>query len=282
MKRKSPGKKAKPKAGKKAKPPAKKPRGKAKPAAAKKAKPVKYGAAKPPKEGKERKLTKSEKKLVEKRKALMKEAESLLTAIVTHPMLKSRGEMEAAEGRLISMYKNSDEVVQQYILFILHEQLSRGSGFKAMHNFEHFKRVMGEKADVLTVRRAVYRSMFNFTSSLEGLVGLLMLLGELGDAGAAKLISYHLTYYSAAESSANQMLRNAATDALAGCHSLYALDVLLSYARYSERNERILFSLGEWERKLETIKMPPELKTEYLGEIHSLIMGEGGRGAHYR
>ena len=129
------------------------------------------------------------------------------------------------------------------------------------------------------VRKAVYRSMFNYTTSTEGVSELLSLLGEIGDNGAAKLISYHLSYYSIYDGPAMQALRNASMDALKNCHSHYALEVLLNYAKYSERNERAIYALGEWKSKLEHTKMSAEEKKMYKKQIDELLV-TGGKEKH--
>ena len=249
----------------------------------KKAKKAKAPKKKPePKKEPKKKLSKKEKKLIDERGRLMKEGDRALSALLTYPVLRKREELEENRKKLLSIYRKGDAVVKQFLLFVIHEQLSRAAEMKVMQNFAFFKRIKGEAASVVDVRRAVYRSMFNYTTSLEGLAYLLSILGEIGDDYASKVLSHHLSYYMAMEAPSLQMLRNSAIEALVECNSLYALDALLSYAKYSEKNDRFLFALSEWERKLLEMKIPQKTRDEYIEEIHSLILGEHEKSAHYR
>ena len=123
--------------------------------------------------------------------------------------------------------------------------------------------------------------MFNYTTSTEGVSELISFLGEIGDDGAAKLISYHLAYYGASDGPAMQMLRNASMDALKNCNSTYALEVLLNHAKYSDRNERALYALGEWKNKIDRVKMAPEEKKLYKKQIEELLVTSGKEKHEY-
>lgn len=221
------------------------------------------------------------KELVDRRKRRMKEAESALGMINSYPVLRGRAEVEAAKRQIIESYSKGDDVVKQFILFIIHEHLSKAANMRVVENFEFFRRIMGEKAEPLEVRKNVYRAMFNYSGSLEGSVELIFLLGEIGDTGAAKVISRHLAFYMSGEQQGLQMLRNAAVEALEECESLYALDVLLSYAKYADKNERFVFALRGWEEKVRKSKLGSDEKGEYFSAINELMMVRKERDVHY-
>ena len=228
------------------------------------------------------KVIKADKKLVEWRKALMAPAERAMIEYFLYPIAKNRGEKEAAKKVMVESYVRGDEVVKQFILFLAHEQLSRAAGIKTMHNFGHYRKMMGKETNPGEVRKAVYRTIFNYTTSLEGLTELIGFIGELGDAGAAKLLSYHLSYYSAMEAPALQVLRNATIDSLRECDSPYALDALLSYAKYGEKNDRALYALKKWDEKLDKIEMGAEEKKFYEKQIAELFSGGKEKHEYYR
>ncbi len=228
------------------------------------------------------KVMKVDKKLVEWRKALMAPAERAMIDFFLYPLAKNRGEKEAAKKVMMESYIRGDEVVKQFILFLAHEQLSRAAGIKTMHNFGHYRKMMGKEMNPGEVRKAVYRTIFNYTTSLEGLTELIEFIGELGDAGAAKLLSYHLSYYSAMEAPALQVLRNATIDSLRECNSPYALDALLSYAKYGEKNDRALYALKKWDDKLDKIEMGTEEKKFYEKKIAELFTSGKEKHEYYR
>ena len=225
--------------------------------------------------------TKVPKEIIERRKKLMKEAEVALGIINSYPMLRTRQEVEAAKKQIIDSYTRGDAVIRQFILFVIHEHVSKAANMRIMENFEFFKKVMGEKAEVLEVRKNVYRSMFNYSNSLEGTVELLLLLGDMGDLGAAKVLSRHLAFYMSGEQSGLQMLRNATVEALENCDCLYALDVIIAYAKYAEKNERFVFALRDWEDKLQTMGLSAADKEAYVSAINDLMMVRKEKDVHY-
>ena len=219
--------------------------------------------------------------ILERRKRLMKEAEVALGALNSYPMLKGRGEAEAAKKMVLEAYSKGDAVVRQFILFVIHEHLSKAANMRVMENFDFYRKVMGEKTEVLDVRKNVYRSMFNYSNSLEGTVELLLLLGDIGDVGAAKVISRHLAFYMSGEQQGLQMLRNAAVEALENCGCTYALDVILAYARYAEKNERFVFALRDWEDKLKAMSIAAADMDAYMSAINELMMVRKEKDVHY-
>ncbi|MDD2655876.1 MAG: hypothetical protein PHQ80_04380 [Candidatus ainarchaeum sp.] len=224
---------------------------------------------------------KASKELLEKRKRLMKEAEGALGFINSYPLLRKRAEVEAAKKLVLEAYSKGDDVVRQFIFFIIHEHLAKAANMRAMENFDFFKKVLGEKAEAMDVRKHVYRSMFNYSNSLEGTVELLLLLGDIGDTGAAKVISRHLSFYMSGEQQGLQLLRNAAVEALESCESIYALDVLITYAKYADKNERFIFALRDWEDKVKKSGLSAKDKDAYLSEMNDLMMVRKEKDVHY-
>jgi hypothetical protein len=285
------GKKSSPKSGKKAlrkKPAAKKKAAKKTAKAPKSKKPIRQKAMKAPAahgsmlpQIPAKNVKEVDKKLVEWRKSLMAPAERAMIEFFHYPVAKNRGEKQAAKKVIIESYLKGDDVVKQFIIFLIHEQLSRAAGLRAMHNFAHFRKSMPKETGPGDVRKAVYRTMFNYTTSLEGLTELIEFLGELGDEGAAKLLSYHLSYYSSMDNSAHAILRNSVADALSECSCTYALDVLISQAKYGDRPGRAIYALSKWEKKLPKAKLTEKEKKEYSKEI-AKIMGKKERHEYYR
>jgi len=228
------------------------------------------------------KVARVDKKLVEWRKSLMAPAERGMIEFFLYPVAKNRMDREAAKKVMVESYIRGDEVVKQFILFLAHEQLSRAAGMKAMHNFSHYRKMLPKDTNGETIRKAVYRSIFNYTTSIEGLIGLIEFLGELGDTGAAKLLSYHLSYYASMDSPALQILRNATLDALMHCDSPYALETLLGYAKYGERNDRALYAIRGWEKKLPKSDLSAEEKKFYAKQIAELFGGGRDKHEYYR
>ncbi|MBD3389845.1 hypothetical protein GF415_02715 [Candidatus Micrarchaeota archaeon] len=228
-----------------------------------------------------KKKPKVDKKVVEFRKALMEPAEKAMISYFLYPVAKKRKEKEAAKEVIKEAYSKGDVVVKQFILFLAHEQLAKAAGIKTMHNFSHYRKSLPKESEMGEVRKAVYRTIFNYTTSYEGIVELLGLLGELGDETAAKLITYHLSYYSSMEAPVLQIFRNASLEALGACSCPYALEALINYAKYGEKTDRAVLALSRWSKKLEATNMGAEEKAYYEKEIKKLLGGKGGH-EYYR
>ena len=129
------------------------------------------------------------------------------------------------------------------------------------------------------VRIAVYRSMFNYNTSVEGTFGLISMLGRFKGDDAAKLLTYHFTRACSIENENNHMIRGAIIEALGESESRYALECLLSYAKYNDHERvinRILGALLKWDEKIHRIKVPKAQRDELDERVKDLKMRDAG------
>jgi hypothetical protein len=166
---------------------------------------------------------------------------------------------------------------------MVHDTLATSTDLKTIHTLDYF-RMKNPSQEASAQRVSVYRAMFNYNTSIEGLTELIRLLGRLrGGDDSAKLLTYHFSHLCAIESEANHMLRGAILEALGESESKYALTALLDYARYtdSERTfNRIVVALSKWEPKLDALKMPGKEKQDILKRLKKIVTSEFG-GSHY-
>ena len=154
---------------------------------------------------------------------------------------------------------------------------------KIMHTFDYFK-IKNPGVDPAELRMNVYRSMFNYNTSIEGVTELVRLLGRLnGSDDAAKVLTYHYARLSMIENEANRMIRAAIIDSLGKSESHYALKSLLEYARYTDNEQtinRIVNALVEWEERIDKLKVNPKEKKKLREKLKEFITKEG-RASHY-
>lgn len=214
--------------------------------------------------------------------AALKEMEGAMHEIRFFPVAVDRARKDAALSRLESIYRKGNDTVRQMLLYMAHESLATSMELKAMHTPDFF-RAKNPGQDASQLRISVYRAMFNYNTSIEGLAEIVRLLGRLGGDDSAKLLTYHFSHLAAMENEANHMLRSAILGALGESDSLYALHALLEYARYtdSERTfNRVVGALTDWEDKLEDIRMPPKEKKEIRERLKEIVAREFG-ASHY-
>lgn len=226
--------------------------------------------------------TPEEKKKDEKMAAAIKELEQAFFTIKFYPVAAKEDSKNEAIRKIESMYSKEDDTIKQLILYMAHEHISQAGEFRTMHNFEHFKRKM-PAADPGQLRINVYRAMFNYNFSLEGIIEFINLLGRLEGDDAAKLITYHYTFFSSMESESMRMLKNASIHALGESNSKYALRSLLSYARLTDDEMllgRIAVSLSKWNEKIDSLKLSKKEKEELKGELEHMMTLEHG-SSHY-
>jgi hypothetical protein len=219
----------------------------------------------------------------EENAAAMKEIEGALYAIKFYPVAVDEKSKDEAIDKLTKAYNKGNETIRQLIIYMIHEALSASAELKLMHNFELTK-AKNPALDPTQVRMGVYRSMFNYNTSLEGLMEMIRLLGTLkGSDDAAKLLTYHFSHLSSSENEANHMLRAAILEALGESDSQYALRALLEYARYcdSERTfQRIVGALVDWDEKIDGLKIPEKERKKLRDNMQELMTKDRG-GSHY-
>ncbi|MFN7991169.1 MAG: hypothetical protein U0R44_03345 [Candidatus Micrarchaeia archaeon] len=216
--------------------------------------------------------------------ATVKEIENAIYAIKFYPVAVTEPSKKEAAARLRDMYSKGNETARQLLLYMIHDVLATSADLKAMHTYEYFKMKNPGNQDPAQLRIQVYRAMFNYNTSLEGLIEVVRILGSFsGSDDAAKLLTYHFSHLSSMESEANHMLRSAILEALGASESHYALRALLEYARYtdSERTfSRVVGALLKWEEKLDSMKISDSEKDQIKKELRKIVTSDFG-GSHY-
>lgn len=238
---------------------------------------------------KNKKISKKKKvksKKESKEQKVQKELNELNKLFVTmsfYPVAVDGTKKEEARAQIIKKYKSGKDYMQQNILHLIYENLTQYTELKSAMNYGFFKSKNPEESPA-KLKLSVYKSMFNYYSSLEGSLDLISLLGELGDLPSAKLLTHLFNYYSGRESERFKTLRNAVIDALGSCTSTYALGSLLLYAKNVESErlfQRVIESLVAWEDKLGSLPISPEERMKLkrgLEEFLSIVKSEGHSG----
>jgi len=205
------------------------------------------------------------------------EIEKNIFSLKFYPVAVDENAKNEAVKNLINIYKQGNETVRQLVLFMLHEALSQYYDFKVVHVYDYFK-AKNPHEDPTQLRMNVYRAMFNYNTSVEGLIEIVDLLGGLGENDdAAKLLTYHYARISSIEVESHVELRNAIIKALGECNSLYALSALITYARYTDNErtlQRIQAALAKWDKKIDKLKIPEAKKKKLRDELREVIIKE--------
>lgn len=220
----------------------------------------------------------------QKTMATLKEIESALFALKFYPVAVKEQAKDEAAAKLMDIYAKGNETVRQMLLYMIHEVLATSAELKIMHTHDYFK-MKNPGVDPSQLRVNVYRAMFNYNTSLEGLTELIRLLGKFkGSDDAIKVLTYHFSHLASAENEAHHILRGAILETLGECESKYAFYALLDYARYtdSERTfDRVVSALTKWETKMEKLDIPEHRKHELRLKLKEIIASDFG-GSHYR
>jgi hypothetical protein len=226
-------------------------------------------------------LAEDEKKTGEK----VKEMENAFFAIKFYPVAVNEDNKNEALAKLEKIYNESSDTVRQLLLYMVHENLSQSVELRAIHTYDYFK-AKNPNQDPSQLRMSVYRSMFNYHTSLEGLAEFIRLLGRLhGGDDAAKLLTYHFSHLSAQENSAHHILRAAIIEALGKTESRYALNALLDYAKYDDNEQtfqRVVSALAEWDSKIDSMKVSTKEKEHLRTKLQEVMTRQVGGESHYR
>jgi hypothetical protein len=215
--------------------------------------------------------------------ATVKEIETALFAVKFYPVAVNEQSKKEAVAKLEGIYSRGSDTVRQLLLYMLHEVIATSAELKVMHTYEYFK-ARNPAHDPQQLRISVYRAMFNYNTSIEGLIEVVKLLGRLkGSDDAAKLLTYHFSHMASTENEAFHMLRSAILEALGESDSQYALHALLEYARYTDNERtfnRIVSALVGWEDKIGNLKVQDPEKERLRGKLKEIITSDFG-GSHY-
>lgn len=232
---------------------------------------------------KKTKRKKERKKAKDDVSSIVKQIEKSLFSIKFYPVAVDEDSKNESVKKLEKIYVDGNETIRQMLLYMIHGNLAQSSDLKVMHTYEYFK-MKNPAVDPSELRINVYRSMFNYNTSVEGIVELIRLLGRMnGSDDAAKLLTYHYARLCAHENEANRMLKAAIIESLGRSESHYALKALLEYARYNDNEQtinRIVSALIEWEEKLDNLKIKSKEKEKLREKLKEFITREG-KASHY-
>ncbi len=218
------------------------------------------------------------------RKKRIDEVNDAMLKFNMYPVAAKEGAKDDALAALKRLYKEGDPSLRQIILYVLHETFSQFAEYRIAKNLDYFRKKLPQ-AEASQHRLHVYRSMFNYSSSLEGLIEIVDLLSELGDDDSAKVLTHQFSFLCAYDNSeAARILRGAVVDALGKSDSVYALKALLSYVRNVENEQlggRIISSIVEWKEKVHRLKLGQKEKDELMKKINDVVLMEREEG-HYR
>ncbi|NYZ73635.1 hypothetical protein H0O00_00675 [Candidatus Micrarchaeota archaeon] len=234
-----------------------------------------------PKEG-EAKPEKTEEQ--QKMMATLKDIENALFALKFYPVAVKEQAKDEAMAKLMDIYAKGNETVRQMLLYMIHEVLATSAELKIMHTLDYFK-MKNPGVDPSQLRVNVYRAIFNYNTSLEGLTEIIRLLGRFkGSDDAIKVLTYHFAHLASTENEAHHILRGAILETLGESESKYAFYALLDYAHYTDNERtfnRVVSALTKWEDRLEKLDVPKQRKDELREKIKEIITSDFG-GSHYR
>jgi len=227
-----------------------------------------------------KKVTKKEKETVA---SVVKDIEKALFSIKFYPVAVDENSKDEAVEKLIKVYNRGNETVRQLLLYMIHETMAESANLRIMHTYEYFK-MKNPTLDSAQLRMNVYRTMFNYNTSMEGIIELIRMLGDLrGSDDAAKLLTYHFSFLSTHENESTHMLRAAILEALGNSDSRYALNALLEYSKYTDNErtfQRIVSALVQWEDKLDILKVEEAEREKLRAKIREITTREFS-GRHY-
>ncbi len=211
----------------------------------------------------------------------LKDLEEAVKIIKFYPVAVDEKKKNSAIKKLKERFKKGDQVERQVILYFIHDALSAITEYRLVHNHAYFKQ---KGQDPKNIQMSVYRAIFGYVTSIEGLIELIELLGDFGTIESTKLLTYYYGRVCLQENEFNATLRNAIIAALGESKDKYALKALLRYAKYNsgERTiQQILYALEQWQLKLDSLKIPKREKNKLKQELEDFFIKEQ-HSSHYR
>lgn len=215
--------------------------------------------------------------------SVVKDIERNMFSVKFYPVAVDEETKDEAVKFIKKTYAEGNETVRQLLLYMIHENISEFFEFRIAHTFD-FMKSKHPDVEPARIRMNVYKKMFNYNTSIEGIMELISILSSLREGDdSAKLLTYHYARACAWESESSVLLRNAIIEALGESESPYALNALLHYAKNTDNERtfnRLLSALEKWDKKLATAKIPDSKKKKFGGMLKNILASKF-RGRHY-
>ena len=208
--------------------------------------------------------------------SVFRDIDRCVAAIILYPISSKEEAKNAAMENLVKIYTKGNDAIRQHLLSVVQENVAHVYDMKVIQTYE-VCRIKTPKANPGTIKSGVYRAMFDYNSSTEGIVELIGLLGELNGHEAAKLLTRLFSHFCSVNSEADRMLRNSVIEALGESNSSYSLNALIEYARLTDNDTlfgRLVSSLAVWNEKIDSLDLPAEKKLELKDELKFLMAKE--------
>ena len=185
---------------------------------------------------------------------MIKKVNLMVTKIAFYPVDIKYKELKEIRNELIEIYKKGDVFTKNIIIVELNERMS---------HIEHAKEFisaskMAEKQNKQVDMREVTTRIYDSAHSMDGILFLLGLLGELDDPRANRLIANHLTRYLNQGSHLYRTLIIHATRMLAKSKDTFAIGFLLDLVETGSIPDYLFndvtASIDEWEKRLAKAK----------------------------
>jgi len=214
-----------------------------------------------------------EPEISEKAKTELIELNKLFTSIKYYPVALEESKKDSTLATLLEKYKKGEDFYKQTFLYIAYETLVQFSDYREPRNYGFYQKINPqEKAQRLKLN--VYRTMFDYSSSLEGMLEIISLLGKIHDVPSAKLLTHVFMYYGSRDTLNFKILRTAVIGALGESNSLYALKSLLSYIKHVDSEDilnRVIDAIIKWDEKIGMLGLPEKDTQKLKKELKEIL-----------
>ena len=214
--------------------------------------------------------------------SVVNELEKNMFSLKFYPVAVDEKTKDEAVKEIKRRYSTGNETVKQLVLYMLHESIAEFFEFRIVHTFDYMK-TKNPNLEPARMRMEIYKKMFNYNTSIEGIISIVGVVSELEGDDSAKLLTYHYARLCTWESEASIVMRNAIIDALGKCDSLYGFNALLEYAKNTDNEKtynRLVRALENWDEKLSKMKISDVKKKKYTEKLRNILTKEF-RGRHY-
>lgn len=203
----------------------------------------------------------------------VREVNKLFMTLGFYPVAVDQVKKDETRAEIVKRYLSGNTNLRHNILHLIYENLTQYSDYKVPMNYGFFKSKHPQEAPE-KLKFAVYKTMFNYLSSIEGSLDLLSMLKEFDDVASAKLLTHLFNYFSINDSERFRILRNSIIDCLGDHNSPYALKTLLEYVNFVDSEklfQRVLDSIVKWNDKLDKLPISKNDKKELKKSLDGFL-----------
>ncbi len=213
-------------------------------------------------------------------KKIAEKVRDLVRKISSYPVETTWDEKEKAKRDLIRLYNKSTTKIRGFIIFHLHEKMSKVKRFRDFITVADIKRNSNGPINI----GLELTEIFDYPSSIDGIIDFMDVIKRIDDILVLKLLSYHISRYMfIPPNNASKVLLSRSIEILGESKNPYALQIIIdTFPSVGDRMDitpAYVEAAKKWMSKVKDIDMPKDMRNRYVKKLKEILKGMNAEGS---